>query len=85
MHGLRRQRRVAPGDGLVFDDTARWLILEGASQTNSYTEPLVHEMRRRKKRGLASTCARKLARGPYLADERYAQRHGSDHDEAVGG
>lgn len=34
--------------GIAFD-AARRLILEGASQPNGYTEPLLHELRRKKK------------------------------------
>ncbi|WP_349428521.1 malate synthase G [Microbacterium sp. LWS13-1.2] len=36
------------GPGLAFE-TARRLVIEGATQPNGYTEPILHEMRRRKK------------------------------------
>ena len=40
---------IAPdGPGIAFE-SARRLILEGATQPSGYTEPILHEMRRRKK------------------------------------
>ncbi|MEN2738889.1 malate synthase G [Microbacterium sp. X-17] len=41
------------GPGIAFE-SARRMILEGAAQPSGYTEPLLHEMRRRKKAALAA-------------------------------